>query len=178
MVRPAASGKSGTDGDAEEGTAAGGSGAAAGGRWKSAKRRSAQRVAARQARGAGGSGGLERRVGGGREKKKGAELGRARRLWTPSIAGGDGGGGGGARDRGGLLLLLGDGEWQAVMCWHYCVLLQYSLLLFVFLFFLGDFQEFGPTLYSLITTSLNLNTSRASCPDEVITILSLLLAVL
>jgi hypothetical protein len=89
-VRSAASGKSGTDGDTEEEAAAGGSDAAVG-RWKSAKRRSAQRLAGLQARGAGG--GLERRLGGGREKEKGAELGRARRLWTPSIAGGDGGGG-------------------------------------------------------------------------------------
>jgi hypothetical protein len=86
-VRSAASGKSGTDGDTEEEAAAGGSDAAVG-RWKSAKRRSAQRLAGLQARGAGG--GLERRLGGGREKEKGAELGRARRLWTPSIDGGGG----------------------------------------------------------------------------------------
>jgi len=82
------SGKTGTNGDEEGEAAAGGSAAAAvGRRWKSAKRRSAQRLAARQA--TGGGGGLGRRcVAGGREKANGAELGRERRLWTPSIAGG------------------------------------------------------------------------------------------
>lgn len=49
MVRSAESGKSGTNGEAEEEAAAGGSPAAVGRRWKSAKRRSAQRVEARQA---------------------------------------------------------------------------------------------------------------------------------
>lgn len=75
----------------EDEAAAGGSAAAvaAGRRWKSAKRRSAQRLAARQAEGPGG-GGLWRRRRGGWEKANGADLGRARRLWTPSIAGGGG----------------------------------------------------------------------------------------
>lgn len=62
-------------------------------RWKSAKRRSAQRLAARQAMGAGG--GFGRRDGAdGMEKASGAVLGRARRLWSPSIAGAGGDGGG------------------------------------------------------------------------------------
>lgn len=65
--------------------------AAVGRRWKSAKRRSAQRLAARQAKAAGGGlGSRDGVVAGGREKANGAELGRARRLWTPSIAGGGG----------------------------------------------------------------------------------------
>ena len=85
------SGKIGTNGDEEGEAAAGGSAAAVGRRWKSEKRRSAQRLAARQA--TWGGGGLGRRcVAGGREKANGAELGRARRLWTPSIAGSGGGG--------------------------------------------------------------------------------------